>query len=120
MALPCRKCRCIGWTRDEFVAAPVDSWSNVGITAQLLIFPRYDSSGSMTVTRITPLLALQRLIEDRIWLGNPIEKSTVEAFLRVLETIPAYILQYSNLQQAEESIRALIEAPSLNRSQPAQ
>jgi hypothetical protein len=110
----------IGGREMKFVAAPVNSWSNVGITAQLLIFPRYDSSGSMTVTRIAPLLALQRLIEDRIWLGNPIEKSSVEAFLRVLETIPAYILQYSNLEQAEESIRALIEAPSLNRSQPAQ
>jgi hypothetical protein len=104
----------------KFVSAPDHSWSNVGITAQLLIFPRYDSSGSMTVTRITPLLALQRLIEDRIWLGNPIEKSTVEAFLSILENIPAYILQYSNLQQAEESIRALIEASPLNRSHPAQ
>jgi hypothetical protein len=91
----------------KFVSAPAESWDNIGITAQLLIFPRY-GSGSTTVSRITPLLALQRLIEDRIWLGSPIEKSTVEAFLRKLRDIPAYTLEYNNLQQAEESIRGLI------------
>jgi hypothetical protein len=60
------------------------------------------------VERITPLLALQRLIEDRIWLGNPIAESAVKAFLEKLETTPAYVLQYNNLQEAEKSIRRLI------------
>jgi len=92
----------------KFMPAPLEAWNRKGVDAQFLIFPHYDPNHSMAFKKITPLLALQRLIEDRIWLGNPIEQSTVERFLAKLELIPAYTLQYHDLQQAEESIRELI------------
>jgi HPr serine kinase-like protein len=92
----------------KFMSAPLEAWNRKGVDAQLLVFPHYDSGSSTVAKRIAPLLALQRLVEDRIWLGNPIEKSTVQVFLEKLEKIPAFILQYNDLQRAEESIRELI------------
>lgn len=92
----------------KFIAAPSKSWGIRGVDTRLLIFPCYSSDRATVVERITPLLALQRLIEDRIWLGNPIAQSAVKAFLEKLETTPAYVLQYNNLQEAEKSIRRLI------------
>jgi len=108
--------------RPELVEAPV--YRTKGIDARLLlpsataepaplcalVFPRFEPGAATRLHRLAPHEALLRLLGDRIWLGHPLEESTVRAFVAWLGRIPALALSYSCLGEAVAAVEGTIEA----------
>jgi len=72
-----------------------------------LVFPRYQAGQSATLKPISATEALQRLIENEVWLGNPLENDIVSEFLTWLSGIPCFSFDYGELEQAVQKIQAL-------------
>ena len=84
----------------KYLAAPPEAWLQEPCPVQAILFPTYDKGSPPELTRLRPLDALQRLLEDSVWLGYPLKKSNVEKFLSWLERTPAYAIQYNELKAA--------------------
>ena len=108
-AIPQIDIEVIGGREIKFIPSPEDAWNNVGVSADIIVFPRYDGSNTTKLVKVRAFQALQMLVDDRIWLGHPITKKHVEAFLRELAKMRAYVLEYSDLQEAEVNLRQLIQ-----------
>ena len=72
-----------------------------------LVFPRFSSSASPTLRRVSTLDTIERLLADRIWIGHPIVASRVDAFLKWLDGIAAYSCEYGNLDDGVRLIKEL-------------
>src|SRR3546814_14539822 len=71
------------------------------------LFPYTTLFRSDRLRPLDPIEALGRLLGDRIWLGHPLEKARIEAFLEWLERVPAYEAHYGTLAQAEALVRSI-------------
>lgn len=74
----------------------------------LLVFPRYDATATPAATRITPMDALVRLPEDRLFLGHPVTAAAVGRFLAWLVRGPACGIAYPDTDAAERILRDLL------------
>jgi len=82
------------------IVPPADAWDIEPVPLRGFIFPRYVAGADATLTRLTALEALQRLLGDRVWLGYPMTEQRVSAFLTRLEDMPAYSLVHGNVADA--------------------
>jgi len=73
-----------------------------------LVFPRYQAGLRATLKPISTTEALQRLIENEVWLGNPLENDIVSEFLTWLSGMPSFSFDYGELDQAVQKIQALL------------
>ncbi len=73
-----------------------------------LVFPRYQAGQSATLKPISAIEALQCLIENEVWLGNPLENDIVSEFLIWLSGIPCFSFYYDELDQAIQKISELL------------
>jgi len=73
-----------------------------------LVFPRYQAGQSAILKPISTTDALQRLIENEVWLGNPLKNDIVAEFLTWLSGMPSFSFDYSELDQAVQKIQALL------------
>jgi hypothetical protein len=82
------------------IVPPPNAWDVEPVPLRGFIFPRYVAGSVATLTRLTALEALQRLLGDRVWLGYPMTEQRVSAFLEWLENVPAYSLVHGNVADA--------------------
>ncbi len=79
---------------------------NLPVTA--LIFPQYKAGQDAMLKPISAIDALQRLLENEIWLGNPLKNDVVSEFLTWLSSIPMFSFSYSQLDQAVQKTSELL------------
>jgi hypothetical protein len=59
---------------------------------------------------LEPLDALTRLLNDRVWLGYPLERAVIERFLHWFATVPAFAIRYSSVPDAVSCVRSVLGA----------
>jgi len=78
---------------------------NLPVTA--LIFSQYKAQQNTILKPISKIEALQRLLENEIWLGHPLKNDVLSEFLTWLNKIPVFSFSYSQLDQAVKKISEL-------------
>ena len=85
-----------------------DAWDTPPVKLKTLIFPRFIAGTTPQTRRLSPFEALERLLTDRVWLGDPITEERVTAFLAWLDDTPAYALSYGTLDDAVGLVESVI------------
>jgi hypothetical protein len=86
------------------------SWNIPPQPVKAILFPSYSPAEETAINSITPADALARLLEDRIWLGFPVTREKVVAFLEWLERVPAYEMRYRDVNEAALRVPQLLKA----------
>jgi len=84
------------------------AWDAEPVALRTLFFPRFIAGTAPEVRRLSPFDALQRLLADRVWLGDPITEERVASFLAWLNDIPAYALTYGTLDDAVGLVESIV------------
>ena len=90
--------------RVRFLAPDPDRWPSSKARAKTLLFTRYEPGSSTVLTPLPPLAALLKLQESGFWVEHTPRQ--IGRFLSWMESIPAYTLQYSNLDDAIFQVRS--------------
>ncbi|MFH1341118.1 MAG: PqqD family peptide modification chaperone [Pseudomonadota bacterium] len=91
----------------KLLVAPTSSWETAPAPAHAIVFPQYAPGAVVSLTRITPFEAIERLLNDRIWLGYPMTEQRILAFLAWIDVTPAYTLLHGNLADAARCLEDL-------------
>jgi Coenzyme PQQ synthesis protein D (PqqD) len=83
-------------------------WEEEPVALRTLFFPRFIAGAAPEARRLSPFDALQRLLADRVWLGDPITEERVASFLAWLNDIPAYALSYGTLDDAVGLVESIV------------
>lgn len=75
-------------------------WKTDPVPVHRIVFPRYIAGAVAKLTRITAFEAIERLLNDRIWLGYPMTEHRIRAFLAWIDVTPAYTLVHGNVAEA--------------------
>jgi Coenzyme PQQ synthesis protein D (PqqD) len=75
-------------------------WKTDPVPAHGIVFPRYIAGAAAKLTRITVFEAIERLLNDRIWLGYPMTENRIRGFLAWIDVTPAYTLVHGNVADA--------------------
>lgn len=84
------------------------AWDAEPIKLQTLLFPRFGKGAAPETRRLTSFEALQYLLTDRVWLGDPITEERVTSFLAWLNETPAYAISYGALDDAIGLVESVI------------
>lgn len=84
----------------RLLIAPSSSWQLAPAPVHAMIFPQYVAGAAVKLTRITAFEAIERLLNDRIWLGYPMTEQRIRAFLAWMDVTPAYALVHGNVADA--------------------
>jgi hypothetical protein len=84
------------------------AWDTEPVMLHSFIFPRYVAGAEAKLSRLTPFETLERLLNDRIWLGYPLTEQRVRNFVAWLETKPAYSLVHGDVAVAAELLEELV------------
>jgi hypothetical protein len=79
---------------------PQQAWDLEPVGLNILLFPRFVEGAAPQFRKLSPFEALERLLTDRVWLGDPITEERATAFLAWLERTPAHALVYGTLDDA--------------------
>ena len=108
---------------EEFVRAPSHStngvvarllvppstvWDLAPVKLRYLVFPRFVPGATPELQRISSFQVVERLLTDRVWIGNPITTDRVAAFLAWLGDTPAYGSVYGNFDDGMRHIEDLV------------
>jgi hypothetical protein len=80
------------------------NWNLEPVRLRTLVFPNFGYGVSPVLQRISCFQAIERLLTDRIWIGNPITVERVAALLEWLRVTPAYVCTYGRI---EDGIRLI-------------
>ncbi len=94
--------------RIRLLHPPFDGSSRTPKRLTHIVFPKYSSSSQARLERLSPLHALRLLDEGGMLLGKNLGKEKFELFLKAICTIPAFISNYSSLQEAEQMIHHVV------------
>jgi len=83
---------------------PDECWRMPPLPLSALVFPTYAPGSALRLTRLSPLGALARLLEDRVWIGYPLDEASVRAFLLWLEATPCHALRHGGNGDAERAL----------------
>jgi hypothetical protein len=75
-------------------------WKTDPVPVHRIVFPRYIAGAVAKLTRVTAFEAIERLLNDRIWLGYPMTEHRIRAFLAWIDVTPAYTLVHGNVVDA--------------------
>ena len=84
---------------------PTVSFALGSVAPGLLVFPRYAPDIEVKLRPLDPIESLTRLIAGRAWLSR--EPDDLAATLRMLEQLPAYALDYADLDKAAAAVLQL-------------
>ena len=73
-----------------------------------IVFPQYVAGTVAKRIKITAFEAIERLLNDRIWLGHPMTEERVTAFLTSLNDTPAYAITYGELDDGVRLIEGIL------------
>jgi hypothetical protein len=90
------------------LAAPLHAWDAPPVPASLLVFPCFREGATPEARKLSPFEALERLLSDRVWLGDPITEARVRSFLDWLDRTPAYALTYDALDDALKLVESVV------------
>jgi hypothetical protein len=91
----------------RLLIAPASSWQAAPAPVQAMIFPQYVASAAVKLTRITAFEAIQRLLNDRIWLGHPMTEQRIRAFLAWMDVTPTYALVHGDVADAARCLEEI-------------
>jgi hypothetical protein len=83
-----------------------DAWEQGPVPMRRLVFPRFVEGAVAEAIRISSFEAVERLLKERIWLGDPMTESKVVAFLDFLNGVPAFAITYGS---TEDGVRLVEE-----------
>ncbi len=86
---------------------PAECWNSPRIPFQTLIFPQFKPDAVTSLQRISPLEALQRIIQGGAWFGHPLRGENIRMFLGWIAAAPSFVLTFSRLQEAAEAMEGL-------------
>ena len=84
------------------------TWYADPVPLRTLVFPRFSEGAAASLERISCVGAVERLLTDRIWIGNPITADRVEVFLNWLRQTPAYTCVYGKLDDGIRLMKDLV------------
>jgi hypothetical protein len=90
----------------RFIRPADQTWTDLHPVAAL-IFPQYRPVGRPELGRLSTLDGIVRLFSDDIWLGYPTLPKNVTAFLDWLQDVPAYALDFRNVEEAGRLLQLL-------------
>jgi hypothetical protein len=96
--------------RARLLAPPPAAWQAEPLPLRLLVFPKYQAAADTAFRRISALDALGQLLSAGIWLGYPLCRERVQAFLDWLIQIPAYVLAYDELGEGARCVGEMLHA----------
>jgi HPr Serine kinase C-terminal domain/Coenzyme PQQ synthesis protein D (PqqD) len=73
------------------------AWDADPVPLRRLVFPRFSDGAAPNARRLSSFETIERLLTDRVWLGNPVTEQRMSAFLAWLDRTPAFALSYGNL-----------------------
>ena len=76
---------------------PASAWDADPVPLRRLVFPRFADGAEPHARRLSSFETIERLLTDRVWLGNPVTEQRMSAFLAWLDRTPAYALSYGSL-----------------------
>jgi hypothetical protein len=87
---------------------PAGAWNAAPARLRTLIFPSFAAGAAPELRRLSSFEALQRLLSDRIWIGDPITEELVAAFIAWLDATPAYAISFGTLADAIEMVESVV------------
>ena len=92
----------------RLLVPPTNAWNVEPVALRTLIFPHFTEGAGPEMHRLSAFEALERLLTDRVWLGDPITEPRVTSFLAWLHRTPAYAVSYGTLGDAMRLIQSVI------------
>lgn len=87
---------------------PTRAWDAEPVPLRNLVFPRFVDGAAPELRRMSSFEAIERLLSDRIWLGNPITEQRISVFLEWLDRTPAHALSYGSLDDGVRLIADVV------------
>lgn len=95
-------------TQARSVKPATDAWELGPTKTHLLVFPRYSSGGATQLVRLSQFETLRRLIEAGFLIESPVDAERVEIVVQWLERLPAYSLNYGDVDDAAARVTSLL------------
>jgi hypothetical protein len=84
---------------DARLLIPASSnWNLAPVPLRTVVFPTFTGNAAPALQRISRFQAIERLLKDRIWIGNPITVDRITALVEWLSATPAYVCTYDTLE----------------------
>jgi Coenzyme PQQ synthesis protein D (PqqD) len=87
---------------------PASAWDADPVPLRRLVFPRFTDGAEPHARRLSSFETIERLLIDRVWLGNPVTEQRMSTFLAWLDGTPAYALSYGSLADGMRLIADLV------------
>jgi hypothetical protein len=84
----------------RLLVPPSSDWNTNPVATHGIVFPQYIAGAAAKLARITAFEAVERLLNDRIWLGYPLTEHRIRAFLGWIDATPAWTLVHGNVADA--------------------
>lgn len=85
-----------------------NAWDAQPQKLRALFFPRFVPGSAPQLHPLSSFEALQNLLMDRVWIGDPITEQRVTTFLAWLTDTPAYGLSYGTLDDAISLVEGVV------------
>ena len=92
----------------RMLVPPASAWDADPVPLHRLVFPHFAEGAERRVRRLSSFETIERLLNDRVWLGNPVTEQRMSAFLAWLERTPAYALSYGSLKDGVRLIADVV------------
>jgi hypothetical protein len=92
---------------DARLLSPPSAWDRKPVALRVIVFPGFAENAAPRLERLSAFQAVERLLTDRLWLGDPITGERVAAFLAWLHGTQAYALQYGDLADGIRLIKGI-------------
>jgi Coenzyme PQQ synthesis protein D (PqqD) len=87
---------------------PASAWDADPVPLRRLVFPRFAEGAESRARRLSSFETIERLLNDRVWLGNPVTEQRMSVFLAWLDRTPAYALSYGSLDDGMRLIANVV------------
>jgi hypothetical protein len=92
----------------RMLVPPSSAWNSKPVPVRCLIFPSFAQGAEPHVGRLSAFETMERLLTDRVWLGNPITEQRMSIFLAWLDRTPSYALSYGSIDDGMRLIAGIV------------
>jgi hypothetical protein len=92
----------------RMLLAPPAAWNADPVPLRRLVFPHFSTGAQAQARRLSSFETIERLLTDRVWLGNPVTEPRMAAFLAWLDRTPAYAVSYGTLDDGMRLIADVV------------
>jgi hypothetical protein len=92
----------------RMLVPPSSAWNSEPVPVRCLIFPSFAQGAEPHVGRLSAFETMERLLTDRVWLGNPITEQRMSIFLAWLDRTPSYALSYGSIDDGMRLIAGIV------------